>query len=186
MAMRSSTILALAALALAVTASSGTAAAPLHGQIHGVVPHTTQPVLGAPRLAKAIGSIGTAGPTVLTFDAAYQTVINQYFTDVAADSTGVNNVYGVDTQYFDNPGAVHIQYQSTFGGSYVDKDPLPANGCDDGVDTYCLTDAQLQTEIQKVLTAKGWHGGLDHMFFLISTHGQLEPGVDRQRRKRDR
>jgi hypothetical protein len=171
MARRSTTILALAALALAVTASSGTAAGPVHGQIHGVVPHTTQPLVGAPRLAKAIGSIGTASHAVLTFDASYQTVINQYFTDVAADSAGGNNVYSAGTQYYDNPGTVHIQYQSTFGGSYVAKDPLPANGCDDGADTYCLTDQQLQTEIQKALTAKGWQGGLSHMFFLMTPEG---------------
>ena len=133
MAKRSTTILALAALALAVTASSGTAAGPVHGQIHGVVPHTTQPVFGAPRLANAIGSIGTASHAVLTFDASYQTVINQYFTDVAADSGGATQRLLGWTQYYDNPGAVHIQYQSTFGGSYVAKDPLPANGCDDGV-----------------------------------------------------
>jgi len=169
--MRSTTILALAALALAVTVSAGAAAGPVHGRIHGIVPHAKQPILAAPRLANAIGSVGTASPTVLTFDAAYQTVINRYFTDVQADSLGVNNVYAVGTQYYDNPGAVHIQYQSTFGGSYVAHDPLPANGCSDGVDAYCLTDAQLQTEIQKTLTAKGWHGGLTHMFFLMTPDG---------------
>ena len=90
--MRLTTILALAALALAFTASSGTAARPAHGQILGVVPHTTQPVLGTPKLAKAVGSIGAAGPTTLTFDAQYENVINQYFTDVAHDSLGSQNV----------------------------------------------------------------------------------------------
>jgi hypothetical protein len=89
---------------------------------------------------------------------------------VQADSSGVNNVYAVDKQYSDtNTG--NILYQSTFGGSYVDKDPLPANGCNDGADPYCLTDAQLQTEIQKALTAKGWQGGLTHMFFLMTPDG---------------
>ena len=76
----------------------------------------------------------------------------------------------MDKQYSDtNTG--NIQYQSTFGGSYVAHDPLPANGCEDGVDTYCLTDQQLQAEIQKVLTVKGWQGGLNHMFFLIHPTG---------------
>jgi len=45
----------------------------------------------------------------------------------------------VATEYFDNPGAVHIQYQSTVGGAYIDTDPLPANGCNDNVDTYLTT-----------------------------------------------
>ena len=102
---------------------------------------------------------------------SYQTAINQFFTDVAHDSPGDQNVYSVAKEYYDNPGPVHIQYQSTFGGAYVDHDPLPANGCDDGLDTYCVTDQQLQHEIQTVLTAKGWHGGLDHVFFLMTPNG---------------
>ena len=84
---------------------------------------------------------------------------------------GDQNVYSVATQYYDNPGAVHIQYQSTFGGSYVDHDPLPANGCDDGLDTYCLTDQQLQNEIQTAMTAKGWRRRPDHIFFLMTPNG---------------
>ena len=82
-----------------------------------------------------------------------------------------DNVYSVATQYSDSPGAVHIQYQSTFGGSYVDHDPLPANGCDDGLDTYCLTDQQLQNEIQTAMTAKGWVSDPSHIFFLMTPNG---------------
>jgi len=163
----------LAGLAFAVTASSGTAAGRARTPILGVVPHTGGQVSLAPHaLSRAIG---LAGPTTLTFDASYQNVINQYFTDVAHDSGGNQNVYSVATQYYDNPGTVHVQYQSTFGGSYVDHNPLPASGCDDTAnglhDPYCLTDQQLENEIQAVLTAKGWHGGLDHVFFLMTPNG---------------
>src|SRR4051794_15437266 len=159
--------LALAVLALAVTASSGAAASPARTPILGVVPHSGQPAEASPHaLSKAIRA---AGPTALTFDAVYQTVINQYFTDVAHDSGGANNVYSASTQYSDGSGP--IQYQSTVGGAYVAHDPLPANGCNDGFDAYCLTDQQLQHEIQAVLTAKGWHGGLDHIFFLMTPNG---------------
>src|SRR5205807_38554 len=66
---------------------------------------------------------------------------------------------------------VHIQYASTFGGAYIAKNPLPGNGCNDGVDTYCLTDQQLQDEIQTVLTTKGWHGSMTNMFFLMTPDG---------------
>src|SRR3954454_323311 len=168
-AARLTKFLALAVLALAVTASSGAAASPARTPVLGVVPHSGQSAPVAPHaLSRAIRA---AGPTTLTFDASYQTVINGYFADVAHDRGGTNNVYSVATQYYDNPGAVHIQYQSTFGGAYVDHDPLPANGCNDGFDTYCLTDQQLQHEIQTVLTANGWHGGLDHIFFLMTPNG---------------
>jgi hypothetical protein len=168
MAARSITFLALAALMLAVTASGGAAASPPRTPILGVVPHASDLLTPAPfALSRAIGA---AGPNTLTFDASYQTDINQYFTDVAHDSGGNANVYSVGTQYSDGSGPV--QYQSAFGGSYVDRDPFPAtNGCGDGLDAYCLTDQQLQAEIQTVLTAKGWHGGLDHIFFLMTPNG---------------
>jgi hypothetical protein len=155
-------------LALAATASSGSASSPGRGRISGVVPHQSSLVSGPHALSRGLGLLS---PSILTFDASYETVLNQYFTDVAADSGGSDNVYSAATQYYDNPGSVHVQYQSTFGGSYVSKDPLPANGCDDGVDTYCLTDQQLENEIQAALAAKGWHGGLDHLFFLMTPNG---------------
>ena len=156
---RSLALLALASLVFAITAASGSAAGPGRGHILGVVPHS------APRAT----GIRAAVPATLTFDASYETLVNRYFTDVEQDSGGGSNVYSVATQYSDGSGAV--EYQSTFGGSYVDHDPLPANGCNDGVDGYCLTDKQLAKEIQSVLTAKGWHGGLDHMFFLMTPAG---------------
>jgi hypothetical protein len=169
---RSFTLLALAALLLAVTASSGSAASPRRGRILGVVPHSGAPAV-APQQFSSSKAIRAAGPTPLTFDPSYQTVINRYFTDVAHDSGLNSNVYSVATQYSDSSGP--IQYSSTVGGAYVDHDPLPANGCDDTAnglhDPYCLTDQQLQHEVQNVLTATGWHGGLNHIFFLMTPNG---------------
>lgn len=159
-------ILMLAALAVAVTASSGVAARPARTPIRGVVPHSAHLASAPHMLSKAIRA---AGPAPLTFDANYQTVINRYLMDVAHDSGSANNVYSVATQYSDGSG--HVQYQSTYGGSYVSHDPLPASVCEDGLDTYCLTDQQLRTEIQSALTATGWHGGLDHIFFLLTPNG---------------
>jgi hypothetical protein len=171
-AARFSKVLVLVGLALAVTASSGTAASPARTPILGVVPHAAGQLARAPiPHTLSTSAVRAAGPTTLTFDASYQSVINQFFTDVAHDSGGGNNVYPVAKEYYDNPGTVHIQYQSAFGGAYVDRNPLPANGCDDGFDTYCITDQQLQHEIQSVMTANGWHGGLDHIFFLITPNG---------------
>ena len=169
----------LAAVALAVAASSGAAAGRARTPILGVVPHASQPAVfrasgPAPaqnRLAEAANR--SAAPATLTFDPKYQTVINTYLADVAHDSSGTNNVYSVATQYTDGSGAV--RYTSAFGGSYVAHDPLPPNGCDDTAnglhDPYCVTDQQLEAEIQSVLAATGWRGGLDHMFFLITPNG---------------
>ena len=167
MAVRLTKILLLAGLVLGATASSVTAASPTRAPILGVVPHAGQSAAAPQLLSEAIGA---AGPAELTFDPSYETLINRYFTDVAHDSGGTGNVYSVATQYYDT-GPVHIQYQSTVGGSYADRDPLPANGCDDHVDAYCLTDLQLEHEIQTVLTAKGWQGGPNHIFFLMTPNG---------------
>lgn len=168
LAARLTTTLVLAGLALGAATSSGAAAGPTRAPILGVVPHTVgQPAVAPHSLSKAVGA---AAPAKLTFDPSYETLIDRYFADVAHDSGGTNNVYSVMTQYYDT-GPVHIQYQSAVGGSYVDRDPLPANACSDNFDTYCLTDQQLQHEIQSVLTAKGWQGGLDHLFFLMTPSG---------------
>jgi hypothetical protein len=195
---RSAKILVLAGLALAVSASSGTAANRAHEPILGVVPHA-----GAPRqfaLPGATGSLNSGGnlflqesPCALTsspypcwtmrtnkvyaiywvpsgssVDANYESLINRYFGDVAAASGQLTNVYSVATQYYDNAAAVH--YQSSFGGSFVDTHPFPANGCDAG-SGVCLTDAQIQTELENVLTAKGWQPSTTTLFFVMTPKG---------------
>jgi hypothetical protein len=158
-----------AVLLLLGTASGASGSTPKHGAIAGMVPHVGY---AAPAPLALSNSTVHASPS-LTFDANYETLINRYFTDVAAASVAhaVDNVYSTDTQYFSNPGHVNIQYDSTFGGSFVSHDQLPANGCDDGVDAFCLTDQQLQAEIQNVLTTKGWHGTPTNMFFLMTPDG---------------
>ena len=103
----------------------------------------------------------------------YESGVNQYFTDVAHDSGLTSNVYSAATQYYDATGP--IAYSSTFAGSTVDANAFPASGCNDAdpahgvpADPVCLTDDQIQTEIQNVLTAKGWHGSTTTMFFLLT------------------
>ncbi|HZT85629.1 MAG TPA: hypothetical protein VE984_09450 [Gaiellaceae bacterium] len=166
MATRLTRLLVLAGLALAFTASAGSAAGRARTPLLGVVPHMTPAAHARSALAKAVA---TAAPAALTVDAGYQTLIDRYFADVAHDSGGVQNVYSVATQYTDGSGAV--AYSSTFGGAYVDHDPLPTSECSDGVDAYCVTDQQLQDEILTAMTANGWQGGLEHVFFLMTPNG---------------
>lgn len=99
----------------------------------------------------------------------YESLINRYFSDVAAASRSNSNVYSTDSQYYDATGP--IGYQSSFGGSYVDTNPFPASGCNDGVNALCLTDQQIEDEIQNVLTTKGWHGSTTTMFFVMTPDG---------------
>ena len=155
------------ALLLLGTASGASGSTPRHGSIAGIVPHVGNAAPAPFALSKLLVH---ASPS-LTFDANYETLINRYFTDVAAASVA----HAVDNVYSTRP-PVHrrirsVTYNSTFGGSFVSHDPLPANGCDDGVDAFCLTDQQLQAEIQNVLTAKGWHGSPTNMFVLMTPDG---------------
>ena len=171
---------ALALLVPAATASGG--ARPAHA-ILGVVPHAgvhASP-LADPPTSRGTGPVvyhdGQVMQTNTTYaiywspsgftDPSYESLINRYFSDVAAASGSQSNVYSVASQYYDNTAA--IRYKSTFGGSYVDTDPFPASRC--GEATVCLTDAQVQAEIQTVLTREGWHGGTSNMFFLLTPNG---------------
>jgi PKD repeat protein len=85
-----------------------------------------------------------------------QSLLTRYFTDVAADSGTGANVYGVTRQYFDNSGiADYRQSFSASGQAITDTGTYPHNGCSSTSTTYatCLTDTQLQAEIQREITA---------------------------------
>jgi hypothetical protein len=105
-------------------------------------------------------------PSGYSVSAGYQSLIDGFFQNVAAASGDANNTYSVTAQYGETSGP--IAYQSSFGGFVLDTDPFPANGCTDGSLSVCLTDAQLQAEIDKEVTANGWQAGLSHQFFLFT------------------
>ena len=108
-------------------------------------------------------------PAGYTVSTNYVSLINGYFQNVAADSGKTSNVYYATTQYYDNTNG-HILYSSSFGGYVVDTNPLPASGCSDSYTSVCLTDAQLQAEIDRVVTAQGWsRSGAE--FFMLTAKG---------------
>jgi Phosphate-induced protein 1 conserved region len=86
-----------------------------------------------------------------------KSVLTQYLTDVARDSGASNNVYGVLAQYTDATGT-GAMYQQTFGGAQVIDDtqayPAQSSSCSlaTGV-TACVTDAQIQAEISRLIGA---------------------------------
>lgn len=108
-------------------------------------------------------------PPGYTVDSGYESLINRYFGDVSADSGKSSNVYFSGTQYYDTAGSV--AYASTFAGSYVDTSPLPASGCSDSYTSVCVTDAQLQSEISRVIKANGWTPNSSTEFFMFTAKG---------------
>jgi hypothetical protein len=109
-------------------------------------------------------------PAGYTVSANYVSLINRFFSDVSADNGKQTNVYYASTQYSDNVNG-KILYNSTFGGSVTDTNPLPANGCVDAPLTVCLTDAQIQAEIVNVAAAQGWATNPTTEFFMFTANG---------------
>jgi hypothetical protein len=94
--------------------------------------------------------------------------ISRYFTDLAHDSGGNQNVDSVGPQYNDLTGAV-ANYDVSFGGVLVDTDPYPASQCPVNAPvTNCLTDAQIQHEIESFVTARHLPADLSHEYFLLT------------------
>lgn len=109
------------------------------------------------------------GATGMT--AHYQTVESNLLRDYEAHGIDNNN-----TQYFQTTATgakQYIQNKGTFGGSYIDTDPYPASGCSDtATPGNCITDAQLETELLKVMGIKGWTGGLTKIFLVFTSSNE--------------
>jgi hypothetical protein len=164
-------VLSLAVFAGSAQAKSATGAR--NGAIHGIVfAHGASRVRATNNLTYHGGPVMSNGNTVyaiywvpsgFSVSASYESVINRYFSDVAADSVrGVStNVYWSDTQYSSIP------YNSTFAGPIVDTSSFPPNGCRDRYTSVCLTDAQLQAEVAKVAAQTG-KTGLGYEYFVFT------------------
>jgi hypothetical protein len=109
-------------------------------------------------------------PSGYSTTSAYKNILSTYFTNVAAASGATTNDYSVATQYSDGSGK--IAYSASSGGSTVDTNSYPASGCVSTAGGPCISDAQLQTEISKVVAANGWPKGLATMYFVY-----FPPGV---------
>ncbi|HZT92322.1 MAG TPA: hypothetical protein VFA05_09820 [Gaiellaceae bacterium] len=109
-------------------------------------------------------------PPGYSVSAKYESLINRFFGDVAADNGKTSNVYYASTQYYNGSGQ-HIAYSSSFGGSALDADPLPASGCSDSYTSVCLSDAQIRSEVAKVAAANGWAANGTTEFFMFTAKG---------------
>ena len=108
--------------------------------------------------------------TNYTVSTNYVSLINGFYGNVVAADGATTNVYYSDTQYYDNTSGL-ITYGSLVGGSWIDTDPLPASGCTDSYTSVCLSDAQIQAEVQKAMKTNTWTGGTNHLFFVFTAKG---------------
>ncbi|HEX2591611.1 MAG TPA: hypothetical protein VHL34_08955 [Rhizomicrobium sp.] len=88
---------------------------------------------------------------------------------------GGHSLSSINTQYYQTIGG-HTSYVTGNGvlaATYIDKGAYPASGCTSTArPNNCITDAQLQTEIQRVMTLNGWTGGMDKMFLVFTSTGE--------------
>jgi Ca2+-binding RTX toxin-like protein len=101
-------------------------------------------------------------------DPAYKALMVQFLQDVGTDSGTHTNPYSILTEYGDQTGPIH--YDSTFAGASVDSDPYPPSGCPFGT-VACLSDSQLQTELDSYLTAQGVSRPANRIFFIVTPSG---------------
>jgi hypothetical protein len=110
----------------------------------------------------------------LSYDPGYQPLVEKFLRDVAADSHKPTNVYSLSGQYHDKLGGV-AAYSSTFGGAVLATDRLPANGCSlpsSGPGwSVCLSDAQIQAEIEHVVSAHHLRTRSRDIYFLVTPRG---------------
>jgi hypothetical protein len=111
-------------------------------------------------------------PSGHTTTSTFKNIVNDYFSNVAADSGATNNDYSVATQYYDTTG--NVAYSATSGGSIVDTDPYPSLGCvgNASVGGPCINDSQLRGELAKVIAARHLPTGLGTEYFVY-----FPPGV---------
>ena len=184
---RLSTVLPLALFALATAGAATALAAPptpssaaeAPGRSLGIVPVLDQ--ARAARPTRSNNLINHGGPVMqqnrtyaiywgagTAWDPGYIATINTFLGDVAADSGKNTNVYWSDTQYSS------IEYHSTFVTDYLDTSAYPSNGCTDKATAICLSDAQLQAELARVMGVNGWTastGGVQNLFLLFTPKG---------------
>jgi PKD repeat protein len=102
------------------------------------------------------------------YPSGFKTGVNTFFSDLAHDSGGHQNVDSVATQY-NNAAGEFVKYETTFGGELIDENPYPANGCTRA--PKCLTDAQLRTELVKFISEQKLPTDLSHEYFLLTPEG---------------
>ena len=188
---RHSKLTALAASAAALSAwsliaSTSVAAAPSAanpaGHISGVIPargqtHVSNSFFSGNNLSYHNGPVMLTNKVYAIYwapggngiAAGYDTVINKFFADLAAAQNSTTNVYGIDSQYY-NSARQHIANSSSVGGSYLDTQGLPQSGCSDA-GLPCLTDAQLQSEIQNDVAINHWTVNSSSFFVLLTGEG---------------
>lgn len=125
-------------------------------------------------------------PSGDSLPASSTSLLERYFTDVTADTSG-DDALAVDRQYTDSSG--FVDNRRVFDRSsqvIVDTDPYPAidtANCPRTDPTFypeCLTDAQLQSEVARLIAARGLPAGTgpDAPIYFVVTPSNVNVCLD--------
>jgi hypothetical protein len=112
----------------------------------------------------------------LSFDPGYRPLVERFLVDVAAASHSTSNVFALSGQYTNNAGQP-AAYSSVYGGAVLDSDRLPRSECTEPAKPtgpgwpVCLTDSQLQTEIEHFVQADHLPTTQHDVYFLLTPKG---------------
>jgi PKD repeat protein len=161
---------------IGMTLRAGVDRAAIRGVVAG--PAASRGAVGGPAVTRAAADPGTlayGGGQVLhstkpylvfwdptaSISATTRSIITSYFTDAAVDSGRATNVYSVARQFTDTTGFADYKQAFSPASQVIDDTgnyPLPDQAnCKDTATRYpyCLTDAQIQTELARVISADG-------------------------------
>ncbi len=116
----------------------------------------------------------------LTYDPGYITQVETFLRRVARDSRKTTNVYSLSGQYRDAKGPA--AYASTYAGAVLDEAPLPSSQCTEPSPlpvpriggpgwSVCLIDAQLMSEISRVIATDHLPRTSRDLYFLVLPYG---------------
>jgi hypothetical protein len=104
-----------------------------------------------------------------SYATGYQSEIEQFYTDIAADAGSTSNVFGSLPQYYDNHTG-HITYGISYGGALTDNSAYPSNQCDTsvvGTANPCLTDTDIYTHLNTYLGSLHEPVGYGDLYVLV-------------------
>jgi hypothetical protein len=115
------------------------------------------------------------GHSRFAFDQGYRPLVERFLTDVAAASHSTSVVFALTGQYTDSAGRA-AAYASRYGGAVLDTDPLPPSQCTEPPVagpgwTTCLTDRELQAEIEHVVRIRHLPTTQRDVYFLVTPKG---------------
>ncbi|HET6826961.1 MAG TPA: fibronectin type III domain-containing protein [Amnibacterium sp.] len=162
---------------------------PVHAQPPGclnaastVVPGATPPLLRHQGVVMAASGTRTVtitpiwwAPSGYSFPSTYQSLINRFVTDVAADSGKSTNAFAPLTQYTDASGN-HISYKVVAGAPISDTNAFRTGDCypdfgqsyPDGTSyATCVTDPQIGAEVTAVTAARGLPKDAAHLYVVM-------------------